>query len=133
MLSNLPVVLVVEDDDLIRDLIYRWLSTIDVEIHFASNGAEGVIKYEELMKKGKVPDIVVMDIGLPIMDGIQATKEIMKLDPYAKIYGFTAFYGTRKAKQLIEAGAKKVIPRSVGFEMFTHIIRDALLERAMEV
>ena len=131
MLSNPPIILVVEDDKLIQDLIEKWLSTLGVELHFASNGLEGVRKYEELIRAGRRPDLVVMDIGLPIMDGVEATKEIMKTDPDARIYGFTAFYGTHKAEQLLNAGAIDVIPRSVGFEIFTRIIRDALMEEAM--
>ena len=128
MLSNPPVILVVEDDKLIQDLIERWLSSIGAEIHFASNGLEGVRKYEGLCKAGRKPDVVVMDIGMPIMDGVEATREIMRIDPGAKIFGFTAFYGTEKAKQLLNAGAIDIIPRSVGFETFARIIKEVLMQ-----
>ncbi len=121
--------LVVEDDELIQDLIKRYLSSLGVEIIPAYNGIEAVKKYEELMRIGRKPDIVIMDIGLPFKNGIEATREIMSIDPDANIYGFTAFYGTERAKRLREAGAKKVIPRSVGFETFANIIREALMEK----
>lgn len=131
MLSNSPIILVVEDDEFIQDLIARYLSSLGVEIHFASDGIEGVRKYEELMESGKRPDIVIMDIGLPFKDGIEVTREIMKIDRDAVIYGFTAFYGTEKAEALLNEGAKAVIPRSVGFEKFREIIREALFGKAI--
>lgn len=51
-------ILIVEDNEDIRDLIQRYLSVIDVEIHFAVNGEEGVEKYEKLKENGKTPNIV---------------------------------------------------------------------------
>ena len=125
MLSK-GTILVIEDDEFIQDLIRRYLSNLNVEIYFASDGIEGVKIYNELMEKGKKPDIVIMDIGLPFKDGIEATREILQIDRDAVIYGFTAFYGTEKARKLLEEGAKAVIPRSVGFEKFREIIREAL-------
>ncbi len=130
MLSNKSrkVLLIVEDDEFIQDLIKRYLSSLNVELFSAYDGVQGVKKYEELMKIGKRPSLVIMDINLPFKDGIKATKEILSIDPDAIIYGFTAFYGTEKARELIDAGAKKVIPRTIGFEGFTSIIREALKE-----
>jgi DNA-binding NarL/FixJ family response regulator len=125
-LSNRKLILVIEDDELIQDLIKRYLASLNVEIVSAYDGEEGIEKYEYLIEKGKKPDIVIVDIGLPFKNGIEATKEILKIDPSAKIYGFTAFYGTEKAKKLIEAGAKKIISRSVGFETFRSIIEEDL-------
>jgi two-component system chemotaxis response regulator CheY len=130
MLSNsLGVVLVAEDDQFIQDLIRRHLSSIGIEVFFASDGIEAVKKYSVLMESGKRPDIVIMDIGLPFKDGIEATKEILQIDEDATIFGFTAFYGTEKAKKLLDAGAKLIIPRSIGFEKFKEIIEEYLVGR----
>ncbi|MBC7081456.1 MAG: response regulator [Thermoplasmatales archaeon] len=125
-LSNRKLMLVIEDDELIQDLIKRYLANSNVEIVPAYDGNEGVEKYKYLIERGKRPDIVVVDIGLPFKNGIEATKEILSIDPSAKIYGFTAFYGTEKAKKLLEAGAKKIISRSLGFETFRNIIEEEL-------
>ncbi|HDN95495.1 MAG: response regulator [Thermoplasmata archaeon] len=130
MLSkSLGVVLVAEDDQFIQDLIRRHLSSIGIEVFFASDGIEAVKKYSVLMESGKRPDIVIMDIGLPFKDGIEATKEILQIDEDAIIFGFTAFYGTEKAKKLLDAGAKLIIPRSIGFEKFKEIIEEYLVGR----
>ena len=131
MLSNngRGVVLIVEDDELILDLIKRYLSSLDIEIFTATDGINGVKKYKNLIKQNKKPDLVIMDISLPIVDGIETTKKILNVDPDAIIYGFSAFYGTQKAEKLREAGAKKIIPRSIGFAAFREIIKNSLPQK----
>jgi CheY-like chemotaxis protein len=129
MLSNKfqSVILVVEDDEFIQDLIERYLSPLDVELYFARNGLDGVKTYVNLLERGKRPEIVIMDINLPVKDGIETTRDIVTIDPDAVIYGFTAFYNTEKAQKLREAGAQKIIPRSVGFARFKSIIERSLV------
>ncbi len=61
---NKNIILVVDDDQAIQVLINQYLSALDVEIHHALTGEEGVEKYKESMEKGKKPDIVVMDLNL---------------------------------------------------------------------
>ena len=120
------IILVVEDEEEIRDLIQRYLSVIDVEIHFAINGEEGVEKYAKLKENGKIPDIVVMDLKLPGIDGVEATRRIMEIDKNANVYGFTAYFDTKWATELKDAGAKGVIGRPVGFNGFRDRIKKIL-------
>ena len=120
-------ILVVDDDPDIQELIQAYLSELDVEIYAALTGEEGVEKYEELIRKGKKPDIVVMDLNLTELgkgkiDGVETTKRIMKIDPDANVYGFTAYFGTEWSKELEKAGAKGIIARPVGFAGFRNII-----------
>jgi len=96
-------ILVVDDDMVMRDLLKIILK--DYEVYEAENGREAV----EIYKKVK-PDIVLMDVLMPNMDGIEATKEILKIDPNAKIVGITAF-ASHKGKELLEAGAKEIIEK----------------------
>jgi len=53
---------------------------------------------------------VLMDVMMPVMDGVEATKEIKKIDPQAKIIGLTA-YAKKRGKELLEAGAVEVIEK----------------------
>ncbi|MCD6482083.1 MAG: response regulator [Thermoplasmata archaeon] len=118
--------LVVEDEEPIQELIKEYLAPLKIKIFQAFSGEEGVEKYRELLDKGKKPDLVIMDLKLPGMDGVEATKRILSMDPEAKVYGFTAYFGTEWAKELEKAGAKGVIARPVGFEGFRDIVKEIL-------
>lgn len=110
-------ILIVEDEEDMQDLmkIYIKKSGLDAEVHSAFTGEEGVEMYGEMMKERKKPDMVIMDLKLPGIDGAEATEQIMKLDSNACIYGFTAFFDTRWSDRLIKAGARGIIPRPMGF------------------
>ncbi|MEM1514308.1 MAG: response regulator [Candidatus Thermoplasmatota archaeon] len=118
--------LVIEDEEPIQELIKEYLAPLKLEIHQAFSGEEGVEKYRELFENKKRPDIVIMDLKLPGIDGVEATKRILKIDPEANVYGFTAYFGTEWARELEKAGAKGIIARPVGFDGFREIIKDLL-------
>ena len=120
----MAIMLVIEDEEPIQELIKEYLAPLKIEIYQAYSGEEGVEKYKELMEKGKRPDLVIMDLKLPGIDGVEATKRILKIDPKARVYGFTAYFGTSWAKELEKAGAKGVIARPVGFDGFRDIVKD---------
>jgi len=122
----MAIMLVIEDEEPIQELIKEYLAPLKIEIYQAYSGEEGVEKYKELMEKGKRPDLVIMDLKLPGIDGVEATKRILKIDPKARVYGFTAYFGTSWAKELEKAGAKGVIARPVGFDGFRDIVKDLL-------
>ena len=120
------ILLIVEDEKDMQEQMKRYIKKagIDIEIYSAYDGKECVEKYKELMEKGKKPDLVIMDLKLPEMDGVEATKKIKHLDKNAVIYGFTAFFDTDWSEKLLKAGAKKIIPRYVGFDGFVKEIRE---------
>ena len=120
------VILVVEDEEPIQELIKEYLSPLNVEIYQALSGEEGVTLYRELLDKKRRPDVVVMDLKLPGIDGVETTRRIMDMDKKANIYGFTAYFGTEWSKELKDAGAKGVIARPVGFEGFRDIVKRIL-------
>jgi two-component system chemotaxis response regulator CheY len=70
----------------------------------AANGQESVEKYKE-----STPDFVTMDITMPVMDGIQAIKEIKAFDPKAKIIVCSAMGQQAMVIEAIQAGAKDFI------------------------
>ncbi|MEM2425666.1 MAG: response regulator [Archaeoglobaceae archaeon] len=97
-------VLIVEDDVAVLEVLQMMLSE-NYEVILARTGKEAIYSYK--MYK---PDIVLMDIVLPDLDGIEATKEIKKRDPDAKIIGITAF-SIQKGKDLLKAGALEIIEK----------------------
>ena len=72
-------ILLVEDNEMNRDMLSRRLARKGYEVLIAVDGAEGVS-----MAKTKVPDLILMDMSLPILDGWRATEQI-KADPETKM------------------------------------------------
>jgi CheY-like chemotaxis protein len=122
------VLLVVEDEEALQDIISLYLAPLDVEILHAFTGEDGVRKYREAIQQGKRPDAVIMDIKMPGMGGIEATRKIKEIDANATILGFTAFQ-SQWARAMREAGAEKVIPRHMGFSVLREILRSSWLQQ----
>lgn len=67
----MPRILLVEDNEMNRDMLSRRLARRGFEVSIAVDGAEGVARCER-----ELPDLVIMDIGLPVMNGWEATRRI---------------------------------------------------------
>lgn len=67
----MPVVLIVEDNPVNRDVLGRRLERRGFEIHFAEDGPTGIAAAQSV-----APDVILMDIGLGEMDGCEATRRI---------------------------------------------------------
>ncbi|WP_202320168.1 response regulator [Archaeoglobus neptunius] len=94
--------LVVDDNEDVYEIFKIILQ--EFEVYHARNGKEAVEMYRKLK-----PDIVLMDIFMPVMDGIYASKEILSMDPRAKIIAVTAF--AKREDVLKSVGVKEVIEK----------------------
>ena len=98
-------ILLVDDAAFMRMILRNILTKHGHEIvGEASNGAEAVQLYKELS-----PDLVTMDITMPEMDGIQAVKAIMEINPKAVIIMCSAMGQQAMVVESIQAGAKDFI------------------------
>jgi two-component system chemotaxis response regulator CheY len=98
-------ILIVDDAMFMRASIKMMLEKNGFEvIGEAENGIVGVKKYVELK-----PDIVTMDITMPVMGGIDAVKQIMKIDSGAKVLMVSAMGQEFNVKEAIIEGAKGFI------------------------
>ncbi|WP_207753479.1 response regulator [Sporosalibacterium faouarense] len=115
-------VLVVDDADFMRITIKGLLESNDIEvIGEASNGIEAVRKYKELS-----PKLVTMDITMPEMDGIGAVKEIIKIDPDAKIMVCSAMGQQSMVIEAIKAGAKTFVVKPFDQKKFINEVKSLL-------
>lgn len=87
----------------------------------AENGARAVEKYKELS-----PDLVLMDITMPEMDGIQALKEIKKIDGSAKVIMCSAMGQQAMVIESIQAGAKDFIVKPFQEDRVLEAVKKAI-------
>lgn len=100
-------VLIVDDSRTSRKMLRSLLEEAGYEIAGeAVNGDEGFLKYKEL-----APDLVTMDITMPITDGIQALQLIRHLDKEAKVVMITAAGQKEKMMQALKEGASEFITK----------------------
>ena len=106
-------VLIVDDASFMRMSIKNMLANYDFEIvGEAENGVMAIEKYKELQ-----PDIVTMDITMPEMDGLEALREIKKIDPGASVVMVSALGQEARMKEAIIYGAKGFIVKPFKEEM----------------
>jgi len=96
--------LIVDDAPEMLKAFRDILEAYGYEVYVAENGEEGLARYAEVM-----PDVVLMDILMPKLDGISATKKMLELDPSAKIIVISAVGKSGLDKECLLAGARKFI------------------------
>lgn len=113
-------VLLVDDDALIRDglrMILEFEEDIEV-VGTAANGQEAIIQCTE-----KLPDVVLMDIRMPIMDGVQATKQIKEQFKTIKILFLTTFKDIEYIRSGVKYGSDGYVLKSSSSESIIDSIR----------
>ena len=116
-------ILIVDDAAFMRMMIKDILSKNGYNVvGEAENGQKAVEKYNELR-----PDLVIMDITMPEMDGIEAVKTIKKLDGHASIIMCSAMGQQAMVIESIQAGAKDFIVKPFQAERVIEAVSKAIL------
>jgi two-component system cell cycle response regulator DivK len=115
-------ILVAEDTEDSRQLMKILLEIFGFVVIEAENGQQAVMRAAE-----QRPDLILMDISMPVMDGLTATKAIRKFEASSKvpIIAVTA-HGKSFYEQAIKAGCNDLIPKPVDFDMLKPVIEQYL-------
>ncbi len=105
-------VLIVDDHTLVRAGIQALLALVaDVEVvGEASNGKEALVKTEQL-----APDVVLMDLAMPVMGGLEATRRIRREFPRIRVLALTQYDDSEYVIPIIEAGARGFVSKMAAF------------------
>ncbi|MFC0333146.1 response regulator [Paenibacillus sepulcri] len=125
--SNQWKIMIVDDHDMVRAGLRTYLmleSKFDV-VAEAANGAEALKLLRGLSAEER-PDLILMDLMMPIMDGVEATGAIMKEFPEMKIVMLTSFLEDEKVVAAVEAGAVSYVLKTVSAEELIYAISGAV-------
>jgi len=114
-------VIIVDDHVMVRSGLRLFLLAFeDLKlIGEAANGEEAI----RLCGQEK-PDVVLMDMVMPIMDGVRATTEINARFPHIKVIGLTTFYEPEMIQKMVDAGANSFLLKSISAAELAQAIRD---------
>ncbi|WP_129600155.1 ATP-binding protein [Anaerophilus nitritogenes] len=117
-------ILIIEDDIVNQSLLFKFLKEKGYFVDIAQNGLEGI----ECFKKKRY-DLILMDIQMPIMNGVQASKEIRKLEKNNKktpIIAITAFALHGDKEKFLEKGIDEYISKPIHLKKLETMIFDML-------
>ncbi len=106
-------VLLAEDDSLMAEIAAFIMTEMGYQVLAVANGTKAVATYRE-----KGPDLVIMDINMPVMNGLDALRQILHDDPNAKVIMLTGVDETAVAESCIMAGAIDYIQKGLGADAF---------------
>lgn len=120
-------ILIVDDSFVMRKALRQTL-----EMHNgwevcgeAVNGREGIEKAKELK-----PDVIVLDLSMPVMNGLEATRELKSLLPSIPVLMFTNFDTPHVKQAALSAGVRAVVSKSESVAVLVSSLQGLLDERA---
>lgn len=122
-MKNKPIrVIIVDDHVMVRSGLRLFLLAFeDLKlVGEAANGEEAI----HLCNQEK-PNVVLMDMVMPIMDGVRATSEIHSHFPHIHVIGLTTFYEPAMIQKMVDAGASSFLLKSITATELAQAIRDA--------
>lgn len=113
-------ILLADDHKIVRDGL-RSLLEKDDELDVVGEAPNGQIAVQ--LTHELAPDVIVMDIGMPVMNGIEATEKIIEERPGAKIIGLSMHSDRRFVSSMLEAGASGYLLKDCAFDELVDAIR----------
>lgn len=119
-------VMIVDDALFMRRLYHNMLEKDDISIVAeAANGYEAIALYQEAR-----PDVVLMDITMPGMPGIEALEEIMRIDPEARVIMSSAMGQEAFVRESVKKGAKGFLVKPMVEATLLRMVRSVAQSRS---
>ncbi|MCH7548870.1 MAG: sigma-54-dependent Fis family transcriptional regulator, partial [Candidatus Krumholzibacteriota bacterium] len=115
------VILLVDDQDTIRFFLEKTLAQEGYEPVTASTGAEALKKVREV-----IPDLVLLDLKLPDMDGLEVLRRIKEIFPEIGVVMITAFGDVETAVSAMKHGAYDFVSKPINLDQLLMVIRKGL-------
>lgn len=126
----MPKILIADDSELILRQLSSTLSEVEnwSVCGQAANGRQAVLMAHQLK-----PDVIILDLTMPMLDGLSATAEILKNSPAVPIILYTLHKNDQVQQDAIRVGARKVVSKSSSVDSLVEAIRQALVPTSTAV
>jgi len=121
-------ILIVDDQKGVRRLLEELFKKEGWDVQIAGDGKEAIHMVEELMPE---LDLILMDVKMPNMNGLEATRIIMERNFNIPIIMMTAYGENEVVKQAVDAGAKKCISKPFDIMVLRDMVNNLMLEVAL--
>jgi len=116
-------ILVADDHQVVREGLRSMLEK-DSDFEVVGEAADGKIAVD--LSRELAPDVIIMDVSMPNLDGIDATRQIMARNPEAKVVALTVHPERPFMYEMLRAGAKAYLLKNSGFDELTRAIRTVM-------
>jgi DNA-binding NtrC family response regulator len=125
-MNNDTSILIVDDEKVVRDSLTKWFKEDDFIVGSAENAAEALKQLQ-----ARKWEIILLDIKMPGMDGMELQLRIKEIDPGATIIFITAHASVDTAVQALKAGAFDYIAKPIDPDYLSHLIQNAIKQRIL--
>ncbi len=123
-------ILILDDEELIRETLREMLSLIGYTVETAQNGEEAIEKYRKAFEKGNPFDVIIMDLTIPGgMGGKEALKEILKIDPCALAVVSSGYTNSHIVSEYHLYGFKGILKKPYRMEDLKKLLQELLSKR----
>ena len=120
-------ILLVDDDPLFRDGLQTILS-MQPDLEIVGEAANGLTVLQFAINL--LPDVVLMDVHLPLMDGLTATRRLKSIHPSCHVIVLTTFDAPGLEEKAVQAGAEGLLLKDVSAEALIKLIRQGYYDRS---
>ncbi len=123
-------ILVIDDEELVRDTTKEILTLLGYEVETAANGEEGISLYKEAQETGQPFDLVILDLTIPgKMHGKDICKEILRLDLHAKVVVASGYANDPVMSRYKDFGFKACLVKPYTIDQLKEVLHSLLSER----
>jgi DNA-binding NtrC family response regulator len=120
-------ILIVDDEFSVRDSLRRWFAKQGYRTEAAKDASEALERIEE-----SPWDVVILDIKMPGMDGLELQRRIREIDPALIVIMITAYASVETAVRALKEGAHDYVTKPVDPDELSHVVERALEQRRLE-
>mgnify|MGYP001578910595 FL=1 len=129
LVSGKEKILVMDDDDIIRDVAGKMLTKLGYEVDFARDGSEAIELYKKSKNSGRPFDVVIIDLTIPGgMGGRETMQKLLEIDPHVKAIVSSGYSDDAVMSNYTNYNFKGVIAKPYRIEELSKTVRSVLAE-----